>query len=83
MKIKWHKLSFHNFTNIFEILTSIICVDSDMSCIIVKVTIYDLYMKFAFEEKNRRYIPLVTMLLTNKGYNTKLITICLGSLQNN
>ena len=70
----------NDFRHIQHCKPDIICVDRDRLCIIVEVTIcYDLYMKFAFDEKSRKYTPLVEML-NSKGYNTKLVTICFGSL---
>ena len=57
----------------------IIC-NSTNTVIVVEITIcYDLYMNYAFEEKKRRYTPLIS-LLCEKGYTTKLIIMCFGSL---
>ena len=55
----------------------IICT-SNNTVIVVEITIcYDLYMNYAFEEKKRRYTPLIS-LLCEKGYTTKLIIMCFG-----
>ena len=58
----------------------IIYIDQNRNCTIVEVTVcYDLYMSFAYEAKVRIYTPLIT-LLRQRGYNTKLVVLCFGSL---
>ena len=67
------------FRNIQHCKPDIICITRD-TVIIIEITIcYDLYMNYAYDEKVRRYTPLVT-LLRDKGYRSKLIVICFGSL---
>ena len=67
------------FRNIEHCKPDIICITQD-TVIIIEITIcYDLYMNYAYDEKVRRYTPLVT-LLCDKGYRSKLVIICFGSL---
>ena len=57
----------------------IICI-SNKKVIVIEVTVcYDVYMNFAYEEKINRYSPLI-QLLREKGYNSKLLVMCFGSL---
>ena len=81
-----NKMAFTVFPQFREILQNldhgkpdIICINNN-TVIVVEITIcYDLYMIDAFEEKERRYTPLIT-LLHEKGYSAKLIIMCFGSL---
>lgn len=57
----------------------IVCVQGN-TCIIVEVTVcYDIYMSLAYENKISIYTPLVDIMI-NRGYNTRLMVVCFGSL---
>ena len=65
--------------NIVHTKPDIVCVRNNC-CILIEVTVcYDLYMNLAYESKVRTYEPLVE-ILSNHGYDTKLIVVCFGSL---
>ena len=50
------------------------------SCILIEISVcYDIYLDYANQAKKERYSPLVDCLKKN-GYDTKLITLCFGSL---
>ena len=87
-RLRFHKDQFIdtiitniNFSNLNHRRPDIISIDLiNKICIIVEITVcYDLYFDLAYAEKVRRYTPLCD-LLDSKGYKTKLIVLCFGSL---
>ena len=69
----------YDLRNLSHYKPDIICVCDNMVSIVEVTICYDLYMDYAYQEKVRRYSPLVSFL-NQKGYETKLVIICIGSL---
>ena len=68
-----------NLRNLEHGKPDLICINGNR-IIVVEITIcYDLYIDYAYEEKLRRYAPLIR-ILTETGYTTDLKILCFGSL---